>query len=206
MCCEHNNIQLIQKAKHRVKAPWQISNTCLRKIIYESHLRRVPGASTDKMDCPFALDKYGKPKLVIEGSSHWIHMMGPIGIYYIHRSDIHPAYKHAFSYLLWWLNKLRRRYVHLEQIEEQVDEGKIALAELEYLMPGHFCRLTLHLLQHICKTLYLTGPPHATWMFVYERWVKLAKGIQLCFYIHRYIIKIMNKYVFMHYFYNTEWV
>jgi hypothetical protein len=44
-------------------------------------------------------------------------------------------------------------------------------------MPTGFCTILLHLLHHACDVLSFTGPPHGTWMFVFERWVQIAKGL-----------------------------
>ena len=92
-------------------------------------------------------------------------------------------YKNAFSHLLWWLYKLRRRFVMKNQCSETSHSftypkwGRERLAILEYLMPKHFMTIIMHLAQHLCKTLLYTGPPHGTWMFVFERWIQIAKGL-----------------------------
>jgi hypothetical protein len=97
--------------------------------------------------------------------------------------DIDVRYKESFAALLWWMFKLRQRQTFKRMLDPlnvdeftYIDWGRERLAELEYLMPVNFCRITIHLMQHVCGSLRLTGPVHATWMFVYERWVKFAKG------------------------------
>ena len=110
-------------------------------------------------------------------------MIGPIGVYYIYITDVHPTYKASFSGLLWWMFQLRQRQTFKNMLDPNnkkdftfIDWGRERLAELEYLMPFHFCRFTIHLMQHACRTLWLTGPVYGTWMFVYERWIKIGKG------------------------------
>lgn len=109
-------------------------------------------------------------------------MIGPIGVYYIYQLDIHPIYKEAFSRTLWWLYKLRRRYVNKTSVSTDskqfnlLKEGRERLAYLECLMPRHFNTIVMHLCQHICSVLFRTGPPHSTWMFVFERYVQIIKG------------------------------
>jgi hypothetical protein len=163
---------------------WQASNKRLRALIRASRLRRVPiGDDPSNLDCPFAFDKSGSPSLAIDNSAAWVHMIGPIGVYYIHALDIHIEYKRAFCSLLWELYYMRRRFVLLDQLSKSSDEANVTsatmllrvLSKLEYLMPIHFNTIVIHLLQHAHETLRFTGPPHATWMFVFERWVQIAK-------------------------------
>jgi hypothetical protein len=97
--------------------------------------------------------------------------------------DVDDLYKESFSALLWWMFELRQRRTYVKMLDPNNESeytyikwGRDRLAELEYLMPYHWCRINIHLLQHACTTLLLTGPVHATWMFVYERWMKLGKG------------------------------
>jgi hypothetical protein len=148
-------------------------------------MRRVPGREDSRISQPFKVDDKGSADLCIEGSATWIHMIGPIGVYYIHKTDIHPTYKQAFSYLLWWMYKLRRRYIVKSMMQPTerggeytlFDMGREWLAKLEILMPSFFCTFVVHLLQHACSTLLYTGPVHGTWMFVFERWIQIAKGL-----------------------------
>ena len=166
------------------QALWQASNARLKEIISEKYARRVPGSDPGQLDCPFEFGKSGQPSLAIDGTAQWIEMIGPIGIYYIQRTDIHQKYKDAFSDLLWWMYKLRQRLMFKDMLQEIHEKknysyfywGQVVLSRLEFLMPKHFCRLTLHLMQHFTYMLRLTGPVHATWMMVYERWVKVAKA------------------------------
>jgi len=166
----------------KTRPPWQASNESMRTLMKRAPYRRVPGKTSGNIDQPIAFDKEGKPSLCIKGSADWIHMIGPIGIYYIYQLDVHPRYQAAFSSLLWWMFKLRRRYIIKSELDDRMPDslprvGAEVLAELEFLMPTGFCTILLHLLQHACDVLSFTGPPHATWMFVYERWNQIAKGL-----------------------------
>jgi hypothetical protein len=176
------------KKTHRSKAYmlWQASNQRLRELMNSTRLRRVPiGDDPSNLDCPFDFDNSGSPKLTIDNSAAWVHMIGPIGVYYIHALDIHIEYKRAFCSLLWELYFMRRRFVLLDQLNVSFTGGEAnvtsavmllrALAKLESLMPIHFNTIVIHLLQHAHHTLRFTGPVHATWMFVFERWVQIAK-------------------------------
>jgi hypothetical protein len=178
------DIYLKQNSKSRTKnrPPWQASNDSIRHLMSRSPFRRIPYNTSGNMDQPIGFTEDGKPTLCIKGSADWIHMIGPIGIYYLYQLDIHCVYQDAFSGLLWWMCKLRRRYTHKQELDITRSDslpviGRERLAVLEYLMPNHFCTILLHLLQHACEVLSFTGPPHGTWMFYFERWVQIAKGL-----------------------------
>jgi hypothetical protein len=169
-----------KKAKQS-RPPWQASNASIIQLMGRSAHRPVPGDTCGNIDQPIGFNDDG-PTLCIKGSADWIHMIGPIGIYYIHQLDIHPTYQSAFSALLWWMFKLRRRYTIKSELDESEPNslphvGRECLAVLEHMMPNAFCTILFHLLQHACSVLSFTGPPHGTWMFVFERWVQIAKGL-----------------------------
>ena len=60
----------------------------------QQRLRRVPGDLACSLDQPIGIvydeinSKY-TVKLLVNGTADWIHMIGPIGIYYIHKLDLH---------------------------------------------------------------------------------------------------------------------
>jgi hypothetical protein len=169
-------------SKSKNRPPWQASNGSIRRLMEGSMFRHIPDNTSGNMDQPISFTEDGKPTLCIKGSADWIHMIGPIGVYYIYLLDIHPIYQEAFAGLLWWMYKLRRRYTHKQELDSTRSDslpviGRERLAVLEYLMPNHFCTILLHLLQHACDVLSFTGPPHGTWMFYFERWVQIAKGL-----------------------------
>lgn len=149
------------------------------------HLRIPTSEYAGTMDCPFKIDKQGKVALRIDGSAEWIHMIGPIGIYYIHQLDICPMYKKAFTEMLNWMMLLRRRYANVDSVDpnnthetasfERV--GRKCMARLESMMPVHFCTLVFHLMSHTVSRIADTGPVHGTWMFVFERWIQIAKRV-----------------------------
>lgn len=149
-----------------------------------SPFRRVPtNEESASLDCPFGFDKNGSPKLLLDGSAAWIHFASPLGIYYVHATDLHLKYKNAFCDLIWVLHKLRRRFVTFDMLDPRskkqtyVKSLREALARLECLMPLQWCTICVHLLQHACSVLQYTGPPHATWNFGYERWIQIAKKL-----------------------------
>ncbi len=170
--------------KHKQKAPppaFQASVGRLATIASQYRYRRVPGREAGKIDRPWVVNG-SKVSLEIDHTSQWMDMIGPIGVYYIYLTDVQPTYRQAFTNLLWWMFKLRQRRQFKNMLDPDSSEwtyykwGREALATLEYLMPRNWCRITVHLMQHVCDTLRLAGPVHATWMFVYERWMKLGKG------------------------------
>jgi hypothetical protein len=166
---------------------WQASNERLKELIKTRKLRQVPGSDAGNMDCPFAMNKDG-PALLIDSSAQWLRLISSMGVYYIYMLDLHDAYKEAFAHTLWWMYMLRRRFTVKDMLDPNkktagkkgditlVEWGKERLARLESIMPRPFCTLVMHLMQHACKTLRLAGPPHAHWMFPFERWVKLPKA------------------------------
>lgn len=163
---------------------WQASNASIQSVIRMAPHRRVPtNEEPSNLDCPFSCNAENKVSLAVEGSAAWIHMAGPIGVYYVHALDVHPVYKSAFCDLLWCVHKLRRRFVTRDTLDPTSNKRtyvrwiRDALARLEWLMPVHFCTFTLHLMQHACEALLYTGPPHGTWMFPFERWIQIAKRI-----------------------------
>jgi hypothetical protein len=173
----------MQSGRSTRSAAWQASNKVLEKIISDRRRRRVPGVEARKLDCPWSLISK-KIILDVGNTAQWIDMIGPIGIYYIHATDIRDTYKDAFSGLLWWMFKLRQRQTFKDMLVDDdesevytyVKWGRDRLATLEYLMPVHFLRHTVHLMQHVPEFLRLTGPVYTTWMMKYERYIGLAKG------------------------------
>jgi hypothetical protein len=167
----------------QTRAPWQASNESIQAVIGMKNYRRVPtNEEHANLSNPFKFIKT-VPGFTLDGSAAWIHMIGPIGVYYIYALDVHPAYQTAFANILWWMLKLRRRFATKDSVDAQtrsysfVKWGRDVLARLEYLMPSHFCTFVFHLLQHACHTIFMTGPPHGTWAFVFERWVQIAKKL-----------------------------
>ena len=66
--------------------------------------RRVPTSDdAQRLDVMFGIDKRDKPKLMVDSSSAFIHLAGPIGVYYIHATDMFAEYKQAFGDLIWCL-------------------------------------------------------------------------------------------------------
>lgn len=163
---------------------WQCSNERIRLLRTCRAFRRVPTSEdAQNLDNVLCLNKHGQPQLGIDSSSAFLHLAGPIGVYYIHATDMHPVYKQAFSDLIWCLYKLRRRFVTLDMLKASgrkatyVTYLRESLVRLEYLLPNHWNTINVHLLQHLCESLKFKGPPHGTWNFGFERWIQIAKGV-----------------------------
>ncbi len=179
---EYNEyVEVNEYYKLKKRWPWQASNESIELVHRYSILRPTPGKISCSIGAPFGFDKSG-PTLDVRGSADWIHMIGPVGVFYIYQLDLHPTYQAAFSSLLWCLYELRARKITKDRLKEDDPHGlpvriQEALARLEYLMPNNFLTILLHLVQHICAVIRFTGPVHGTWMFTFERWIKRAKRV-----------------------------
>jgi hypothetical protein len=167
--------------KQNTRPPWQASNQSIQRLIKNFKFRKIPDQHPNSINQPIGFNKDGSPTLLVKGSADWIHMIGHVGVYYIYQLDLHPYYKEVFSQLLWWMMKLRRRFVIKSKLNENninslPSIGRQILAMLEYMMPVQFCTILVHLLQHVCQVLLFTGPCHGTWMMTYERYVQICKG------------------------------
>ena len=157
----------------------------MQNLIDTAGERQVPGESAGKLACPFRAVKrdsesgwcYSVAKLQ---TADWLHMAGPLGIFYISQSDLHERYKRLFCQTLEWLRKMRR---HTQSRSELVSNEVYSLqtywweqaVALEYLMPVNFLVFNLHLCQHVAEDVVRHGPVRSTWMFALESengWIK----------------------------------
>jgi hypothetical protein len=149
----------------------------------------VPGEHASKLACPFVYKKMRDGNVVIGVRkmqvSDWLHMAGPIGIYYINQTDIHDRYKLAFAHVLKWIHGyVRTRSVSISDLsEDDHDTDRISALTywkenaviLEYLMPRNFNQINTHLWQHAVAELLYAGPVYGHWMFPFEscaHWMK----------------------------------
>ena len=164
---------------------FEASKQCLIELSGMWRHRRVPTNDEHaNLDRLIDFDKQGKPCIDLESSAAYIHMAGPIGVYYIHAVDIHPGFKEAFSDLLWVLCKLRRRFVTLSQVNAAPTDSYVrwlrrALARLEMLMPVHFCTINLHLLQHVPRHCASPAPCMARGTWRTSAGCRLANNTQV---------------------------
>jgi hypothetical protein len=118
-----NDAAFFVKCGPPARAGWQASNNCLQHIINTRHLRPVPGNEAGDLDCPFRMNSDG-PTLSIDSTAQWLRLIGPIGVYYIFRCDLHPEYQQAFAHTLWWIFKLRRRYTVKNMLRVRVSDSE----------------------------------------------------------------------------------
>ena len=168
---------------------WQTSNDRIKQCQQFHSLRRVPTSQDGgKLDQPFGITKDNhSTTLLVDSSASYIHMAGPIGVYYVYYFLNEIEYKKAFAGLLWWIYKLRRRHANKDiltkstnreydpqtqshkSVKNLVRVGYEVCGMLEAIMPVHFCTFVFHEICHACEVIAYTGPVYATWMFVYER-------------------------------------
>jgi hypothetical protein len=165
--------------------PWQASKENIFNIVDSERARRIPGEHTGKLGCPFktTYDKDGKRKFSLRKmqSSDWMHLAGPIGIYYIEMTDIHPRYKMVFQDLLRCFYDMRYHALNTTDLDDATANYdslrwyRECAAILEYLMPINFNHINQHVWQHAISELVYAGPVFGHHMFPFEAgagWLK----------------------------------
>ena len=80
----------------------------------------MPGEHAGKLACPFktTVNSKGIRKFSVRKmqTTDLMHMAGPIGMYYVESTDIHPRYKKAFNDLLGFLYGVRCRVLWREEL------------------------------------------------------------------------------------------
>jgi hypothetical protein len=116
-------------------------------------------------------------------SSDWMHFAGPIGIYYIEMTDLHPRYKLVFQDLLRCFYGMRYHALNTHDLidpsgQEEYDVLKWyreCAVILEYLMPINYNHINQHVWQHAVSELIYAGPVFGHHMFPFEAgagWLK----------------------------------
>jgi hypothetical protein len=108
-----------------------------------------------------------------------IHMLGPIGCYYMECLCISDEHKRAIQNMFQWIYEIRAHALSRESMNRAAanwqEIGQQNMTILEYLFPRHFMTINFHLLQHICKLVLYYGPIYTIWMAVFERLAHMIK-------------------------------
>jgi hypothetical protein len=116
-------------------------------------------------------------------SSDWMHFAGPIGIYYIEMTDLHPRYKLVFQDLLRCFYGMRYHALNTRDLVDPTGQEEYDVLKwyrecatiLEYLMPINFNHINQHVWQHAVSELVYAGPVFGHHMFPFEAgagWLK----------------------------------
>jgi hypothetical protein len=152
-------------------------------------LRRVPGEHAGKLACPFktTVDSKGRRHFSVRKmqSNDWLHMAGPIGMYYVEMTDIHPRYKKAFIDMLNFLYGVRCRVLWRQELHDPARaDGPLydctrsyqeSAVILEYLLPINWNQVNQHVWQHAVSELVYAGPVYGHQMCPFEAgagWLK----------------------------------
>jgi hypothetical protein len=175
------------------RAPWQASKKSIFRIIDSNAGRRIPGEHTGKLGCPFKSTVNGKGERKFSlrkmQSSDWFHLAGPIGVYFIEMTDLHPRYKKIFQDVLWCFHGMRYHSLGILDLQSpapkpgQKKEYDVltmyqeCAVVMEYLMPINYNHINQHVWQHAVSELIYAGPIFGHHMFPFEAGAGWLKGM-----------------------------
>jgi hypothetical protein len=97
-------------------------------------------------------------------SIDYIHLLGPIGIWLIERSDIDAEYRALFIRFIRHLYSLRQKTVSKSSLPALYKQGCAILTEMDSMLPFFMNTITQHYLLHLPQWIERLGPLFTYWM------------------------------------------
>ncbi|BBN69900.1 transposable element gene, partial [Prunus dulcis] len=93
------------------------------------------------------------------------------------RSVLEKPARYAITRLCFFFNAICAKTVDVSKLDKLEEDVVVTLCLLEKYFPPSFFDIMVHLVVHLVREVRLCGPVYFRWMYPFERYMKVLKGM-----------------------------